>query len=265
MTFRPHPDKLLHPETAPPLLTSHEHKLSLLAGHGLDGAVVLSFTHDVAALEPQAFVDLLVDGIPALAEVMVGRNWRFGKGGRGNTRVLACLGLSRGINVRVVSPVTRRRKAISSTRIRREIMRGSLDEAALMLGRRYSLLGSVVADRGVGRRLGYPTANLDVHNEVLPPEGVYAVRVVAGRQKRDGVMSIGSRPTFRRGGAGDTSVEVHLMDFSGQLYGRSMEVLIVQKIRTQMAFRSPGQLKKRIEQDVVIARRILAGQPIQKW
>jgi riboflavin kinase/FMN adenylyltransferase len=264
LTFRPHPERLLRPQSAPPLLTSHEHKLRLLAPHGPAGVLVLPFTRELAALEPPAFTDLLLDGIPGLAEILVGRNWRFGRGGRGSTRMLARLGPARGLRVRVVNPVTRRGKAVSSTRIRREILRGNLDEAELMLGRPYSVLGTVVRGRSVGRRLGYPTANLDVHNEVLPPEGVYAARAAAGGKRHAGVLSIGSRPTFRDAPAHPAAVEVHLLDFGGRLYGEDVEVFIAGKIRSQVAFRSPAELKKRIEQDTHAARQMLAREVRQK-
>jgi len=258
MTFEPHPERLLHPESAPLLLTSHEHKLRLLALHGINGALVLPFTRELAALEPAAFVDLLIEGIPALAEILVGRNWRFGSGGHGSTRTLARMLPPRGVGVQIVNPVTRAGKPISSTRIRNEILRGNLDEAALMLGRRYSILGTVVRGRGIGRRLGYPTANLDVHNEVLPPDGVYAVRALAGGKEHNGVLSIGSRPTFGACRGNPASAEVHMPDFDGCLYGQDVEVSIVRQIRSQVAFGSTARLKDRIARDIRVAREILA-------
>ena len=264
LTFDPHPARILRPAESPPLLTSQEHKLRLLARLKLDGVLVLPFTPLLGALSPSAFIDYLLERVPTLAEIFVGRNWRFGQHGKGHTRLLSSLGRSRHFGVTIVSPVTRLSQTISSTRVRNEVLQGCLDEAAIMLGRPYSILGTVVKGRGVGRRLGYPTANLEVHNEVLPPNGVYAVRALINGVSHNGVLNLGSRPTFRGAAGRTTAVEVYLLDFSGRLYGRKIEIFFVERMRDQMAFRSPAKLARRIGEDAQQARKILSFEKPQK-
>jgi len=171
---------------------------------------------------------------------------------------LSKLGRSRNFGVTVVSPVTRLGRTISSTRVRSEIQQGHLGEAEIMLGRPYSILGTVVKGRGVGRRLGYPTANLDAHNEVSPPDGVYAVRILINGSVHGGVLNLGPRPTFRGDAGTARTIEVHLLDFSGSLYGRDIEVSFVEKLRDQVSFSSEAKLVRRIAADASRAREILA-------
>ena len=257
-TFDTHPMKILDPSRAPLLLTSTAHKVRQLEGMGLDGCVVMPFTRPLARLEPEAFVARLGDAAPSLAWVLVGGNWRFGRCGRGDAKLLARLGRERGFRVSVVRPVLCRGKPVSSTRVRRAITRGRLDEAAVMLGRRFSILGTVVRGRSVGRRLGYPTANLAPHNEVMPPPGVYAVQARVRRQLHDGVLNFGFHPTFGKG-ADRPVLELHLFDFTANLYGEVVEVFFVKRLRGERKFASVPDLQARIAGDIRAARRHLAA------
>jgi riboflavin kinase/FMN adenylyltransferase len=258
LTFDTHPLKVLKPGAAPRLLTSNPHKLRLLKTLSLDGCLVLPFTRQLAALPPEDFVRWLRHCAPSVVEVLVGSNWRFGRGGAGTPSVLSRLGRDAGLAVTVVSPVLRKGKPISSTRVRTEITRGDLVEARVLLGRPFSVLGTVTRGRTIGRRLGYPTANLDPHGEVLPPQGVYAVRAAPARKVFDGVLNLGQRPTFGIREASGPHLELHLLDLRRELYGRDIEVFFVRRLRDEKTFASPGELSRQIAADITRSRRILA-------
>lgn len=254
LTFDPHPAKVLRPGSAPRLLTSTPHKVRLLTRLGVDGCLLMSFSRELAGLSPAAFVGMLHHLMPTLKTIFVGKGWRFGKGQAGDSEMLATLAAPHGVGVTVVGLVYRRGVAVSSTRIRALVARGRLREAADMLGRPYSLLGRVVKGRSVGRALGFPTANLETENEVLPPFGVYAVRARVGDRLLDGVLALGRRPTFRLDRAPAT-VELHLLDFSGRLYGREIEVFFIRKLRPERRFPSVSALVRQIGRDVRNARK----------
>ncbi len=256
LTFDTHPLRVLNPEAAPLLLTANRHKLALLERTGVDGCLMLPFTRTQAAVEPRAFVTHLRECIPSLAELVVGRNWRFGHHGRGTPGLVSRMGRNTDLRVTVVAPVVYKAETISSTRIRAEILRGNLDEAAAMLGRRVSILGTVTTGRSVGRKLGFPTANLDPHNEVLPPHGVYAVRAVIKGRLRCGVMNFGLRPTLTDGHSIPT-LELHVFDFSGDLYGKDIEVFFARFMREERKFDSLESMRRAIAEDIISARVVL--------
>lgn len=264
MTFDLHPLKLLQPRAAPLLLTSMEHKLRLLGTCGISGCVVLRFTPAAARLRPEEFILRLVRAVPNLRGVVVGRNWTFGRHGAGTPALLKKLGAAHGFSVAVVKPRRRRGASISSTRIRRAVAAGKIDEAAAMLGRNFSLFGTVVSGRGLATRLGFPTANINFQNEVAPPSGVYAVRAEMDGKLYRGVANIGVRPTVSRaalpGSHRKKILEVHLFNVRGNLRGREMEVYFIKKIRAERHFCSLAALKRRIFKDVSIAGKILASQ-----
>jgi riboflavin kinase/FMN adenylyltransferase len=256
LTFDPHPLDVLSPSAAPLLLTSIEHKRRLLKSLGVDGCIVMSFTHRLAHLEPVAFARLLRSSVLSLCEVIVGENWRFGKHGKGDAGLLAKLGRKMGFKATIVKPAICEEKPVSSTRIRAEIKRGNLKEAAAMLGRPFSVLGTVIHGRAVGRKIGFPTANLDFHSEALPPCGIYAARAMVDGRLRDGVINLGTRPTFDRRNV-KPLLELHLFDFHGNLYGRDVEVFFAKKLRNERRFTSVEKLTMQIAQDVAMARRFL--------
>jgi riboflavin kinase / FMN adenylyltransferase len=256
LTFDPHPLNVLSPGAAPLLLTSIKHKGRLLDSSGVNGCVVMSFTRRLAGLEPDAFARLLRRSIPALREVIVGQNWHFGKHGKGDAGLLAELGRKLGFKATVVKPAIHEGRPVSSTRIRAEIRRGNLKGTAAMLGRPFSVLGTVIHGRAVGRKIGYPTANLDFHSEALPPCGIYAARALVDGRMRDGVVSLGIRPTFVTRNARPI-LELHLFGFRGNLYGRDVEVFFVKKLRNERRFASVEALSVQIAKDVAKCRILL--------
>jgi riboflavin kinase/FMN adenylyltransferase len=266
MTFDIHPLKLLQPRAAPPLLTSAEHRIRLLESYGVQNCVVLPFTRVVAGLEPETFIKRLVRAAWNLRGMVVGRNWTFGKNGVGTTALLKKLGALHGFEVDIVRPTRWRNDIISSTRIRCAVADGKLAEASAMLGRTFSVVGTVGSGRGIGRRLGIPTANITLHNEVIPPDGVYAIRAVIDRKIHDGVANIGIRPTFfhlphlaRKKTAPRRKVlEVHLFGLRANIRRRQIEVFFIRKLREERRFRTPAALKARILQDIKQAGKILA-------
>jgi len=262
LTFSTHPLHVLRPHAAPSLLTSARHKLGLLATLGVDGCLTIPFTRELAELEPEDFVRQLRASMPTLTDILVGRNWRFGRAGRGNPASLSRMGRQMGFRLTVVRPVVRRGHVVSSTRIREALRRGRLGAASDLLGRPFSVLGRVRRGNTRGRKLGFPTANLDVQNEVLPPLGVYAVQAVltGGTARRrstpdllDGVCNLGLRPTFETAAQPAPLLELHLFDFDQPLYGREIEVFFLHKLRQEMKFASQGQLRRQIARDVVAA------------
>lgn len=263
MTFEEHPLKILSPANAPLMITSTRHKLSLIKTRGVTGALLLPFSREFAAQSPAEFIAELFSGIPSLEEVVTGENWRFGAGGRGTPRQLRNLASSAGIKITALPPLLQNGEPISSTRIRIAIMRGELEQAAAMLGRHPGVLGTVVHGRAIGRKLGFPSANIDPHNEALPPLGVYAVRARVRNRLYDGVLNFGTRPTFtgKDGKRQAPVLELHLMDFNGSLYHEDIEASFIKHIRDEWYFSTVDELKARIAEDVRTARDILAKEP----
>ncbi len=264
MTFDPHPMKVLNPQRAPRMLTATEHKLSLLRAHGVDGCIVLPFTKELAATDAKAFSDWLFHCAPSLCSVVVGENWRFGARAAGTPALLAEYGKSAGVTVQTIPPVRHGDETISSTRIREAIQHGGLQTAACMLGRPPGVLGTVIPGRAIGRTLGFPSANLDPHNEALPPLGVYAVEARIGNQFYPGALSYGTRPTFEQIGTTSTPLlELHVIDFSGSLYNTRIEAFFLKHLRDEWTFDSVEDLKVRIAQDVEESRLVVrqSGMP----
>src|SRR5215470_1108326 len=253
-TFETHPMEVLQPERAPLPITTLDERLDLIAACGVDGTVVLSFTRELAAVEPEAFVkDVLVDRLAA-RQVVVGFNHRFGRAARGDAALLRELGARMGFNVDVVAPLTVDGVPVSSTAIRTALGRGDVDAAARMLGRPYTLPGTVVAGAGRGRTLGFPTANVAPGRPVLVAPGVYACTFEVGGQARRAVVNVGVRPTF---GEATLAVEAYLLDFSGDLYGQTVRLTFVSRVREERRFPSVDALRAQIADDVETARRRL--------
>ncbi|MFO7871355.1 MAG: bifunctional riboflavin kinase/FAD synthetase [Kiritimatiellia bacterium] len=267
-TFDRHPLSILAPDSAPVLLTSGEHKLSLLERMGVDGCVVLPFTTEAASLSPAAFAARLLDCAPPLKRIFAGRNWKFGRNSAGTVYLLKRAAEKVDVQVTAVVPVRRRKKFISSSRIRCHVGGGNLKEAEIMLGRPYGLMGKVVRGDSRGFDLGFPTANLDTKGELLPPDGVYAVSALAGRRAAHGVLNVGVRPTFGDEGRGRT-VEVHLINHGKNLYGKTIEILFAARIRNERAFSSKNLLKSQISRDIGkaagILRRKKPHEKFQEW
>ncbi len=264
LTFDPHPLTILRPELAPKLLTSLEHKLLLVQRAGLDGCVVMPFSRELAAQSPEQFAGELTACTPGLQHVVCGENWRFGHRAAGHPELLAELGQPDHLGVTVVEAVTLEATTISSTRIREAVLAGHLAEAELMLGRPFNILADVVHGRGIGRELGYPSANLDCHGEVLPPYGIYTACALIDGVIHAGVVSYGVRPTFPDSSLAGPVAELHLFDFDGDLYGMRIEVFFGRFIRPELAFSSAVELIAQIDLDVTLARRVLAEESLAK-
>ena len=253
VTFRRHPKRVLLGR-APRTLTTLEHRLEHFARAGIDHAVALNFDEELRAVSAEDFVDELVRRLGARAFVL-GFDSKFGRDRGGTPELIARLGWP----VEVVPKVLVGDRAVSSTAIREAVELGDLAGAARMLGRPVSVSGRVVHGDARGRRLGFPTANLDLQHELHPPVGVYACR--ARRRETDerlhGVTNIGFRPTVRAEG-GEPTVEVHLFDFAGDLYGERLELEFVERLRGEKRFAGPDELAAQIARDVAAAREILA-------
>jgi riboflavin kinase/FMN adenylyltransferase len=258
VTFDPHPLEVVNPAAAPKLLTLPAEKRELLAQADVDRLVVLPFTRELSQLEPEAFVRDVLRARFEMRELVLGFDHGFGRGRTGDVALLQQLGAQDGFGVDVVPPVMDSGQPISSTLIRTGVAHGHLDAVARWLGRRYSIQGTVERGAGRGRTIGVPTANLAQPDgrKLLPPDGVYAVRVTWRGTAFGGMMNQGSRPTF---GLEARVLEVHLFDFTGDLYGETVTIEWVQRLRDVQAFPSKDALVAQLERDRVAARTSLEG------
>ena len=257
MTFEPHPRRVLRGKNDPPRLTILDVKLEILSSLGIEACLVYPFTRVLAAMEPEDFVrQCLVEKL-AMRELIIGHDWAFGKGRRGGHETLTALGAAMGFAVERIGPVLIEGAVVSSTRIRDMLLAGDVWDAKPLLGRFHMVRGQVIhgANRG-GRLLGFPTANLSAPDQLLPRTGVYAVWVSQGDACWPGVANIGLNPTF---GDDHLSVEAHILDFSRDLYGQTVDLHFVQRLRAEKKFSGIEELKSRIAEDVALARRILAA------
>ena len=263
VTFDPHPRSVLGRPDEGLLLTSMAHKLQLIEAQGIDICVVVHFDRTFADIEAGPFVENLLAAKFHLRAVVIGSTNRFGKNASGDAQFLQQCGQRLGFDVEVVEPVRVDNMIANSTVVRTLIQGGELEQAAAFLGRPFSLLGTVVHGATRGRRVGYPTANLDPYNEVVPPSGVYVVRVRVGERMLGGVLNVGFRPTFEDPNEVSRAVEVHIFDFDEEMYGREIEVIFVRKLREELRFESVAQLREQIGQDAREARRLLDLPPLE--
>jgi riboflavin kinase/FMN adenylyltransferase len=255
LTFDPHPMQVLRPDKAPQLLTSTQHKLELLEKSRVDACWVVAFTKAFSLLPPEKFIETVAK-MNRLQEICVGTRFRFGHDRAGDVRLLEAMAPQYGFAAKEIAPVNLESEMISSTAIRQHVLNGRLDRAAAMLGRPFSLLGTVEPGDHRGHEIGFPTANLNLHDEVLPPDGVYAVRALVGPGTFGGVVNIGMRPTFKDRSA-RRILEVHLLEFDCEIYGRNVEVLFLQRLRDEKKFGSVDALKAQIAEDILVARKFL--------
>lgn len=251
LTFDPHPIRVLAPHIAPQrILASLGHKQELVAKLGVDVMIVVSFTKEFAGREAEEFLQEIQQYAHCLKTLAIGEDWKFGKERKGNVSLLREFGQRHSIHVHALSAVMLEGERVSSTRIRQAIRDNNLDSAAAMLGREYTVLGTVIHGRKLGRQLGFPTANLRVYNEQLPCDGVWVVEasLMNGEVCR-GVGNLGVRPTVE-GGEVKRMLEIYLIGFSGDLYGSDMEVRFLNYLRGEQKFDSLEDLKKQITSDV---------------
>jgi riboflavin kinase/FMN adenylyltransferase len=258
LTFEPHPAKVLGPGMAPHLLTSLDRKLALLEETGLDAAVVQPFNAEFARIPARDFVDQLLLGKLGVADVVVGRDFSFGRGRLGGVEQLSAWLDAGGAHLWVIPMVEVDGLGVSSSRIRELVLEGRMEAAARLLGRPYDLEGTVVPGVGRGRTLGFPTANVVPSNELIPPNGVYAVRVSAPTGVFPGAANLGRKPTFGEGLP--FAVEVHLIGYGGaDLVGSRLRVAFLSRLREEMRFPSAAALVEQIGRDVAKAAAIASG------
>src|SRR5438445_5392288 len=257
VTFDPHPEKILRPKTAPHLLTATPHKIALIRDLGMAHLLIITFDKQFAATEPEDFVQQLAQHSKPLREICVGHEWSFGKNRRGNLELLKKLGAQSDFNVVGIPPVTVNGEIVSSTTIRRAIETGDLKKTATMLGREYTILGTVVHGDDLGKKIGFPTANLSAHNEQFPPNGVYFAQAILNGVIYPGVVNLGYRPTVSS--EKDRVLEIHLFDFDRDIYGSDLEVRFVRYLRPEKKFESVEALARQIALDVKQARELAAA------
>jgi riboflavin kinase / FMN adenylyltransferase len=255
MTFDPHPPRVVRPDKAPPLLMTQAQKLEALQRAGIQCVAVVRFTHELSRWEPETFVrQVLVEWL-RVAEVWVGANFLFGRDRSGNFSLLRTLGQRFGFRAEKIDPVRYKEFVVSSTRVRRLVSEGRMDEAGGLLGHPYYLDGTVVEGRRRGRELGFPTANLRTTNELVPPDGVYATTMSVDGVVHAGISNIGMRPTF---GEEERTIETHLLNFNGDLYGRDVRLAFVLRLRDERRFEDVDALKAQIDADRRRAARLFA-------
>jgi riboflavin kinase / FMN adenylyltransferase len=255
VTFDPHPEKVLRPEAAPHLLTATEHKIALIRALGVEHLLIISFDKQFSATEPEAFVQKLVAHSKPLREICVGHEWSFGKNRRGNLDLLKRLGANFNFDVVGIPPVKINGAVVSSTAIRRAIETGDLTKAAAMLGREYTILGTVTRGDNLGKKIGFPTANLSAHSEQFPPNGVYAAQARIDGELHRGVINLGIRPTVSSGKS-ERVLEIHLFDFNRDIYGHDVEVRFLKFLRPEKKFENLDALVQQIRHDVEQARQL---------
>jgi len=257
LTFDRHPSELLSQGNAPLYITPLDRRLELIQQTGVDLVVVAQFDEKLAALTPEEFTDqVLIDRLKA-ASVVVGTNFRFGRKRMGDIEHLRRLGEERGFRVVGVEPIMVHGAKVSSTRVRHAIERGDVESAAKLLGRPFTLYGKVVTGLGLGRKLGFPTANIDVvPKQIVPGYGVYGVRVQIKENRFSGVCNIGTRPTLD---LDERSIEVHIDGFEGNIVGEEISVMFHCRLRDEIKFGSLEELIEQISKDIVTARKCLAA------
>jgi riboflavin kinase / FMN adenylyltransferase len=257
LTFDPHPGKVLQPDLAPKLITTRARKLELFAECGLSAAILQSFTPEYARTSPEEFEASILDALE-VRHLVVGGDFTYGAKRAGTVQTLREAAQRRGAELHLVQPVTVDGVVVSSSKVREYILEGRVSAARRLLGRFFDLDGRVVAGVGRGRTIGFPTANVDTDNELRPAPGVYAVRVFGaqlGKAGHPGAANIGVKPTF---GGTEVTIEVHLIDFSGDLYDRPVRVQFLERLRSEQRFASVADLAAQIQRDVEAARAVSA-------
>jgi riboflavin kinase/FMN adenylyltransferase len=251
MTFWPHPQK----EES---LYSLEHRLRLFDQIGIDACIVVNFTETFAGMSPEDFIRDILAGKIGAHYIYVGRNFRFGKSQKGDLRTLRKSAKVYNYKLKAFSVIKTQDKPVSSTYIRRLIKSGEFKKAQYLLTRPVSILGSVIPGDYLGRKIGFPTANINPHHEVIPPSGIYAVRVILDNKKYKGVCYIGRRPTLQTQDLElRTHIEVHIFNFKRNIYNKYLEIQFIKKIREDKKFKDFATLARQIQKDVAAAKKIL--------
>ncbi|OGL45981.1 MAG: riboflavin biosynthesis protein RibF [Candidatus Schekmanbacteria bacterium RBG_16_38_11] len=251
ITFDPHPLKILAPEKCPSLITNFKEKAEILESFQIDILFSIPFTREFSSLDADDFIKKIVVDKIGPKELFIGYDFAFGKGREGDTSVLKGLGESLGFKVTVVKPIRVGEKTVSSTLIRNLIKEGNVKEASVYLGRPYSISGEVIKGHGRGKGLGFPTANINFQNELIPSEGVYIGEILFGEERHKSLINVGTNPTF---GEDKLNVEVFILDFGRDIYGEFLKVFFQEKIRGEIRFKTPEQLIVQMQKDLKQAR-----------
>lgn len=252
MTLSPHPRFIFAPHNAPNMLTSLEKKASLAASLGIELFIVLRFNEQVAALDREQFLREILLGRCGMERLIVGHDFAFGKGARGNYDYLREVAPVHGFEVEEVEPLILEGERVSSTLIRELVLEGELDRVERFLGRRYSMIGEVVKGRGMGKQLGYPTANIKPHHSAVPANGIYAAEAVIDGVNHYAAVNVGIAPTLRHE---DVTIEAFVLDFSGDLNGKRIEIVFHKRLRPEKKFDSLEALIVAIGEDVEVVRK----------
>jgi len=256
MTFDPHPPRVVRPDKAPPLLMTTPQRLEALEAAGMKAVAVVRFTPELSQWDAETFVSRALADWLRVTEVWVGANFLFGKDRSGTFSALRQLGQRYGFRADKIDPVRFKDFVVSSTRIRRLVSEGRMDEAGALMGRLYFMDGVVVHGRERGRELGFPTANIATENELLPPSGVYATTLLVNGTEWPSVTNVGVRPTFDI--AAGIVIETHVLGEPGNLYGARVRLRFVQRVRDERKFPDVDALRAQIEADARAARRLFA-------
>ena len=255
MTFDPHPPRIVRPDKAPPLLMTKAQRLDALHRAGIQCVAVVRFSRELSQWDPDTFVRTVLVEWLRVSEVWVGANFLFGHERSGNFTSLRTLGQRYGFRADKIDPVRYKDFVVSSTRVRRLVAEGRLDEAGALLGHSYYIDGTVVEGSHRGREIGFPTANMTTDNELLPPHGVYATTMTIDGIVHAGLTNIGTRPTF---GETTTTIETHVLGYSGDLYGRAVRLGFVLRLRDERRFDDVDALRTQIEADQRRAERLFS-------
>ncbi len=256
--FYPHPLAFLAPEKCPPVLMCLPKRVEILEQLGIDIAIFVNFNERIASMSPDTFVNGILLELCRAKHVVVGYACQFGKDREGNAQLLEAMGHQSEFGVTIVPPTELNGLPVHSTRIRQAIARGDLGLASQLLGRTYSLSGTIVRGDGRGRQLGFSTANIETGEQLCPPNGVYAIRAKLAKRWLDGVLNIGIRPTFN---GTKFQVESHLFNFDETIYGEIIEIFFIEKIRSERKFSNMHALVQQIHRDIAVADEILTQQP----
>ncbi|MGQ9646957.1 MAG: bifunctional riboflavin kinase/FAD synthetase [Thermodesulfobacteriota bacterium] len=258
ITFEPHPLKILSPQTCPPLLTPFKKKMMFIEKSGIDTVLCIEFTQNFSEISPFDFIkNILMEKVKP-RKIVVGYNYHFGKGHRGDVEILKQVCKLFNVDVDVMAPLRIGSTTVSSSKIRELIKDGKVEEASRLLGRNYPVIGKVVRGVKRGQTLGFPTANLEISEDLYPKKGVYAVEVVWNEQRLDGVANVGVNPTFypaQAKGENPLLIEVYILNFRGDLYGEQIQVNFIRRIRDETRFDSSAELIEQINKDVEWAQK----------
>ncbi|HEY1170410.1 MAG TPA: bifunctional riboflavin kinase/FAD synthetase [Verrucomicrobiae bacterium] len=258
VTFDRHPAEVIAPDRVPSLIYTQQQRIDAISSLGADALLLLPFDEAFSRVDGESFVRGLASDLGRVHSVCVGENFVFGHKRSGDVALLRHLGKELRFTAHGLEAVSLGNEAVSSTRVREVIRKGELDMAGQLLGRDYSLAGAVISGDQVGRKLGFPTANLDVRGRVTPPNGVYAAHAKVGGKNWRAAVNIGMRPTLREPKP-VLHVEAHLLDFTADIYGQSIELSFVEKLRDEQRFPSLDALKEQISSDIQQVRELFAS------